>query len=185
MTKKTLLAAALIFAATAAQAQEKQTSSSTFPRPTEVDSTMMAPHIGLLGGMTSPEGSYDSTGSVGLDAGFQPYVPFGVGAEATYYRANGDGATADLERTQVLAKASYNFGGDVAVIKHSYVGLGAGVVFEDSETELVSAPMVGFDIPLKQAANDYITLGANARYAITEGSSADAFTVNGAVKYWY
>lgn len=185
MIKKTLIAAVFALTASAAYAQDTQTSTSTFPRPSEGDNTTMAPHIGLLGGMTTPEGSYDSTGSVGIDAGFQPYIPFGAGAEATYYRANGDGATSDLERTQVLAKASYNFGGTLPVIQYSYIGLGAGVVFEGSDVELVSAPMVGFDIPLKQAANDYISLGANARYAITEGSSADAFTVNGAVKYWY
>lgn len=183
--KTSLIAGLLSVIAMSAQAQETQTTSSTFPKPTEGDYSTMVPHVGILAGTTAPDGSYDTAGSFGLDAGFQPYIPFGVGAEVAYSNAQGEGTNEDLERTQVLAKASYNFGGDVAVIKHSYIGLGAGVVFEDEDVDLVSVPMIGFDIPLKQAVNDYVSLGANARYALIEGSAADAFSINAAVKYWY
>ena len=185
MMKAFAIAGLLTALTFSAQAQETQTTSSTFPKPTQTDYNTQAPHVGLLAGTTSPDGSYASTGSLGFDAGFQPYIPFGVGAEVAYSNSNGEGNNEDLERTQVLAKASYNFGGNVTLIKHSYIGLGAGVVFEDEDVDLVSVPMIGFDIPLKQATADYVSLGANARYALVEGSAPDAFAINAAVKYWY
>lgn len=173
---------ALTTTAMCAKAQQDQTS--TFPKPTETTRDEWVPHIGLLAGVATPEGDYDSTGEVGIDIGFQPYIPFGLGAEISYYNSAGDNR--DLERTQALAKGTYHFGGTTALIKHSYVGLGAGAVFKSNGTALVSAPILGFDIPLRTVENmNKLSIGANAKYAVIEGSEPDSLSVVGAVKYWY
>lgn len=184
--KTTLLAAILPLVITSlASAQSTRTTTSTFPKPTPATRSEWVPHFGIIAGLTSPEGAYDNTGLVGLDFGYQPYIPFGVGGELSYYRANGDGANSALERTQLLGKATYNFGGERFLIKYSYIGLGLGAIFDNSEAHLVSAPMVGFDIPVASIQENPITLGANARYAILEGSAPDAFSLNGELKVWY
>lgn len=180
--QKITLTAATLLLSIGVSAQER-TQSSTLPKPTEATRAEWVPHVGLLGGVADPEGSYDATGEVGLDIGFQPYIPFGIGLEASYFES--EGAANRLERTQVLAKGNYNFGGTTPVVRYSYIGLGVGAVFLNNRTALVSAPMVGFDIPLKQAADNFLSLGASAKYAFIEGSEPDALSVVGAVKYWY
>ena len=184
--KSTLVAFALpLFLATAVSAQTEPTPSSTFPKPMRSAQGDWAPHVGLVAGLAAPEGSFDNTASIGIDVGYQPYIPFGLGAELTYYRAPGDGVNGALERTQLLGKGTYNFGGDLFLIKYSYIGLGLGVNYQPSELQLVSAPMIGFDIPVASIRENPLTLGANARYAILEGDNADVFSLNGEIKVWY
>lgn len=178
-----------LFVFSMAHAQDSSntgSTSSTFPKPTRTAEETLKPHVGLLAGSAAPEGSgHSSTGAIGVDFGFQPYIPFGVGGEISYYKAPGTGTNSDLERTQILAKGSYNFGGQYAVIKHSYVGVGAGTMIENQTALLALVPMVGFDIPVTRMETTEISLGANARYALIEGSTPDALSVNGALKVWY
>ncbi len=187
----TILKSALILilahfgAASIASAQTDSTSRSTYPRAMPSGPGSWAPHIGVLAGLSSPEGSYDSTGAIGLNMGFQPFIPIGLGAEITYSRAQGDGNNEALERTQVLGTGTYNFGGDNFLVKYSYIGLGLGVAFQSSETDFVTAPMIGFDIPIWSFRENPLTLGANARYAILEGRTPDTATINGELKVWY
>ncbi len=173
-------------------AQTEAEGTSTFPKPFKPsDRSEMKPHLGLLLGFSSPEGSYNAGSEFGVDIGFQPYVPFAVGLELSHSdslarRANQD----DVRRTTALAKATYNFGGSYALIRHSYIGFGLGSTLGETDNLWVSTPLVGFDIPLRMTNVDdepmkVVSLGAAARYMIYEGSSPDALSVAGMFKYWF
>jgi hypothetical protein len=166
---------------------ETQTSSSTFPKTSPVSSmAQMRPHIGASVGAASPTDDYDNSSLFGLDFGFQPYVPFGVGAMLSTAKFTGKNGKGDLTRTTLLARGSYNFGGNIPVIQHSYVALGIGPVFNSDGTELGIAPIAGFDIPLtRDVADKVVSLGANVKYLATSGGSPEDVSLNGAVKYWY
>lgn len=166
-----------------AQAQDlERRSILTQPRPVE-QASEWKPHFGLLAGAALPEGSGATASEFGLDFGYQPFVPFGLGAEISY--ANIDDGIDTSERTTVWAKASYNFGGDMSIIRHSYVAAGLGAVFKEDGTSLAAAPMLGFDIPLGVAELDRMSLGALARYAIVADDEVDTFTLSAVAKYWY
>lgn len=163
-----------------------QSGTSTFPKATGVPATRseMKPHVGVLAGVAQPEGSYDAAGEIGLDVGYQPMVPFGLGAEITRFESNAREGS-DIERTSVLLKGTYHMGGATPVIRDSYVGVGLGPVFTESETAVQAAPIVGFDIPLERGTSQFFSVGANAKYALISGSDSDALSVAGAVKYWF
>ncbi len=187
---KTFLAAVAVIFAMNANAQtenSEQSVSSTFPEPTAVETKSgLRPHVGVTAGIANPEGSYDTAPEFGLDVGFQPYVPFGIGAMVTTSRNSAKNGAHDLERTTVLARGSYNFGGTTPIIKHSWVGVAVGPVFRHDGTDFGIAPILGFDIPLREGPGKYLSLGADAKYLSVAGdSSADAFSLNGAVKYWF
>ncbi len=160
--------------------------STTFPSFRSANEGERMPHIGLMLGTARPEGSFSTAPEFGIDIGYQPYIPFGLGIEAAYSEPEQNVTGAKLQRTSVLAKATYNFGGDLILIRDSYLGFGVGAVFQDDETTLASAPIVGFDIPIRDR-NDQasLSLGANAKYLTVEGDEPDALSVNGVVKYWY
>jgi hypothetical protein len=186
---KTFLAAVAVCFAVSANAAETTTGevSSTFPKTAQTDAEGVQPHIGVKAGVANPEGSYDSAPEFGLDVGFQPYIPFGVGAAVTTSRNTSKAGGRDLERTSVLARGTYNFGGSTPVIKNSWVGVAAGPVFKHNGTDLGVAPILGFDIPLREAAvGSYLSLGADAKYlALINSDESDALSVNGVVKYWF
>ena len=180
--EKTLLIMAL--AATTAFAEE-QTTTSTFPAPTPVmERSEYKVHMGASLGTSIPEGSYDTTANLGIEVGYQPYIPYGLGGELFTSQMDADEGK-DTQRTALLAKGSYNFGGEAPVIRHSWVGMGAGPVYSNSVWEVGLAPQLGFDIPLDTVEAPGLTLGANAKYLITSTDTADAFMLNFAVKYWF
>jgi hypothetical protein len=165
-------------------------SSSTFPKPAPVrEASFYSPHVGILAGYSAPEGSYQSNVEYGIDVGFQPYVPFGLGIEVTQANYDADGPGNDLTRTKALAKASYNLGGNIPVIRESYIGVGAGPMLERANGSDVVymglMPNLGFDIPLRNTALEKFSLGANARYLITSSNAPDVFSLNGVAKYWF
>lgn len=185
---KILLAAALTIS-TSSFAQDN-TSSATFPSPREVtQESEYKPHVGIQGGISNPEGSYDTGSEIGLDIGFQPYIPYGIGVEFTQARAESKGVADSIDRTNILAKGAYNFGGSTVFIKDSYVGMGAGRSFATTGDNWVLAPLAGFDIALNRGADrstiGVITAGALAKYNIVEGSASNALSVNGMLKYWF
>ncbi len=170
-----------------AWAQDDRTPSSVMPEPRQLTSfEEWRPHMGLTVGVATPEGRYDSAAELGVDVGAQPYIPFGVGAEFLT-TATQESENDNLRRTTILLRGTYNFGGTLPMIRYGYVGVGVGPAFHlGGNTELAAAPMVGFDIPLQHAANhEYLSLGARAKYMFVAGGEADAFAVNGALKYWY
>ena len=138
-------------------------------------------HMGLTAGVNSPSGDTSASPELGLNIGFAPYIPFGLGAEITTAELD-DGS--NTQRTQILARGSYNFGGDIPVIRYSYVGVGVGPMFVASKVEWSIAPLAGFDIPLEKKSADFLSLGLSAKYSYTTGTP-DSFSAGAALKYWY
>lgn len=158
-----------------------------FPEPARVtERSEYKIHTGLLMGVQRVEGSdYDTAPVLGLDVGFQPYIPFGVGAELNYSKNNARYEGKDTERTVTLVKGSYNFGGDIPVISKSYVGLGAGTAFlGDGDTDFILAPLVGFDYPFSMSDAESMSAGLQLKYMQLSGTQ-DALTASAALKYWF
>jgi hypothetical protein len=170
-------------------AQEGNTISETLPKLQPVtNEAEYKPHMALLAGLSTPEGSYDTGGAYGIDVGFQPFIPLSLSAELSQAAYNADSGD-DFKRTSLLAKVAYNFGGTIPVIKNSYVGLGGGMLIEDSGPSTTTygglMPNLGFDIPTFTIENKWVSLGATARYMITASNAPDVFDVNGVLKYWF
>lgn len=173
-----------------ARAQQGR-SEGTFPKvSTTMNKDYLAPHIGVVGGIANPEQSFDTTVDYGLDVGFQPWYPIGVGLEISGLNSDRTEGSQpqDLKRTNILARATYNLGGSIPVIRHSFAGLGLGAVIDNGAykgTHSGVAPMLGFDIPLMEATRQFVSLGLAAKYVFVSGPSPDSTSLNGAVKYWF
>lgn len=162
---------------------------SVFPEPAQVESKQqLKAHVGVLAGVNSLDGSgYDASPSLAIDTGLQPYIPFGMGAEIDYSknRARLSGEE-DLERITALLKGTYNFGGDITLLSKSYVGVVAGAIFaNDRRTDVVSGPLVGFDLPMVTHSNDMVSAGLQMKYLVISGSEPDALIASAAFKYWF
>ncbi|MFZ4404864.1 MAG: hypothetical protein ACOYOK_12245 [Pseudobdellovibrionaceae bacterium] len=157
-----------------------------FPNPKSVENTAEAkPHVGLLLGMSNPEGRYSSGTEYGLDVGFQPYIPLSAGFEVTHNEnKTKEEFGENLRQTNLLAKAAYNFGGTNIFIRYAHIGALADASFRNNETLLTSGPMLGFDIPVNLGSDSKTSLGLSIRYLINEGSNADILSTNAALKIW-
>lgn len=173
------LIATLVFSM---QAKAESVESRTFPEIRKADRSEYQPHMGLIAGVVNTNNSSGNTGDYGLDVGYQPYIPFGVGLEATFSRSP-DTTGQDQDRTSLLAKGTYNFGGDTPLIKNSYVGAALGTILRSDNSYLAGGPLVGFDIPVAEKGK--FTLGASAKYLFVDGVEPDAAVVNAAAKYWF
>ncbi len=190
--QKLISLTAVIFLTQMTFAQQAGTSSATFPEVRAVSSSSeYKPHVGINVGVASPEGSFRNVPGYGIEAGYQPMIPFGLGIEVTSFSSDRSiGSEQDnLNRTTALVKGTYNFGGDIPVLRESFVGLGVGPVFDSHSTwngtHFGIAPVLGFDIPLIQAKQNYMSLGLSAQYVFVSGPSPDGFSLNGAAKYWF
>lgn len=182
---KTLLILALSFFTYTANAADEDSGLVSMKKPNMFTSEYR-PSIGLLAGVTTPEGDNDGKAELGIDLAYAPNKgATRLGAEFSYARFNDEVANDEIDRNTLLLKAVYDFKTDVVFFRDSWIGLGAGAVFTDDDTVGVAAPMVGFDIPVTSTDTEYLTLGANARYNFVEADAEDTMTVNGAVKYWY
>ncbi len=151
----------------------------------------MAPHVGIITGLTNPE-NFKSTTEYGVDVGFQPWTPLSLGLEWTGANTNRRlaGTKESLDRTNVLLKAAYNLGGETPVVRHSYLGVALGPVIDNRAyrgTHSGIGPVAGFDIPVtkEQRESQALTLGLAAKYIFVSGPSPDGFSMNGALKYWF
>lgn len=182
---KSLLLFAAIVAGNFAVAQ-----TSTLPEPMRANSMAeQKPSLGIRTGIANIEGSDEQAWEYGIEAGYQPYVPISLAVELSGYVQESDGPDPGMTRTKLLGKGLYNFGGTIPVIRHSYLGAGIGPVYDNLDNEqdlnIGLAPIAGFDIPLSRKPNKYFSLGANVAYLFVTGNNADAFSANGAVKYWF
>ena len=183
--KKTFLLSLSLVALGAYAQEADKTTTSTFPAPTAVTETSeYKVHMGANVGFNTPEGSNGTTANVGVEVGYQPYIPYGVGAELFTTHIDSDN-NQDEQRTALLAKGSYNFGGEAPVIRHSWIGLGAGPVYSGDTWEVGLAPQLGFDLPFDSVEFPGISMGGNAKYLVTSTDTPDAFMLNLALKYWF
>lgn len=170
-------------------ASPDQTVSSTFPKMQEVYQDGLNPHVGVTLGVVNPEGSYKSGAEYGVNFGFQPYIPFGLGLSLSFSSNESKYQdTRSLDRTSVLVRGTYNFGGTITVIKNSYVGIMTGPVINQDAMYFGFAPVAGFDIPVREWSGNYLSylsVGAEAKYMIMSSNESDGLTVNGVVKYWF
>lgn len=139
---------------------------------------------GIASGVNSPTGGLASSAEYGVIVGFQPTMNMSTALSANTTRLD---TSNDVRQTNILFRSSYVFGGDVPVLKNSYVGVGAGpVIISNSKIRWAGAPIVGFDIPLSSKSHDYLSLGLEAKYMfITKTDVPDLFASALAVKYWF
>lgn len=170
------------FAADEAQTEVK-TPTFPIPKPVEAKENYRF-HVGILPGINMAEGTRGPTPELGFDIGYQPFIPYGVGLELSTSKF--DGADTEMNRrTTLLAKTSYNFGGDLPVIKYSYVGVAAGPVFLNDGTEMGFAPLMGFDVPLGADIHELFSLGFYAKYLFVTSKDPDSLITSAAIKFWY
>ncbi len=139
-------------------------------------------HIGYNLGINNPEGSRSASPEMGIEVGYQPLIPFGLSLELSTSRF--DSSHDELHRrTTLLVRGTYNFGGDIPVIRYSYFGLATGAVFLSDGTELGVAPVVGFDVPL---TDDHAwSLGFMAKYLFVVSEDPDSLITSASIKHWF
>lgn len=186
---KTVLTIAVMASSLSAFAQMSQQEKSSaksrlegsLPEPQPVESKdQYKIHMGMTAGVSSPRGDAKSSPEFGINVGFQPYVPFGLGAEVI----TAELADTNIQRTSILARGTYNFGGDIPVLRSSYLGVTTGPMFVDGKTEWSVGPLAGFDIPLQNQTSNFLSLGLQAKYLWTTNTQ-DAFSAGAALKFWY
>lgn len=190
LLKTVVVTAAMTLFSISALAAEEGTVTSTLPKPTEAEGMdEWRPHLGVIAGLTSPESTFDNAVEFGLDVGFQPIIPIGYGIELSTSAAERKSREDDLSRTKLLGRATYNFGGDTPVIRHSYLGAVAGAVWDTTSDRTATnfgwGPLAGFDIPIGWEVRKSFSLGLNAKYLMVAGGATDAFSLNGMMKYWF
>ncbi len=151
------------------------------------DKRFYKPHVGVKIGISEPEGRTNASTQFSANIGYQPVIPFSIGLEGRYVKF--DNSSNNLERTSVLTYGNYNFGGDTPIIKHSYIGLSAGLAWEKEDNRdglaFITSPTIGFDHPLGKFIGEPITLGASLSYNLSSRSTLDTLNISGAIKYWY
>lgn len=145
-------------------------------------------NLGLSAGVNAPEGPHDQTGEAGATFGYDPMSEVGLGADVSTSRFN-DGDDQNFKRISALGRATYNLGGEIPVIRDSYIGGATGPIFlsrqnNENQVEWAAAPLVGFDIPLADKLHDVVSLGVNFKYLFTTNTPDSAITT-GVVKYWF
>lgn len=154
----------------------------TKPRAVE-ETSEWKPHFGVQLGSTHPEGNGVAAAEAAIEVGYQPFIPFGLGAELSF--ASVDDGVDTKDRTTLWVKGTYNFGGDIDFIRYSFVGMGLGAVAKTDRTSAAIAPIVGFDIPLRGDQFAGFSLGGSAKYAVVSDGEADTLSANVVAKYWY
>ncbi len=183
MKNKKIFVSNLICLLIAGPVFSQDVSVSTFPRGRAVENkSEYKPHVGFLAGAAVAEGSGKTSTELGVDVGYQPYIPLGLAAEYSYSEVD-DGSKIQ-KRNSIWAKGTYNLGGTIPVIKDSYIGMGLGAVLKSDGTSYAAAPLLGFDIPI-HVNDQIISVGATSRYAVVSDGDADTLLVSGVVKFWY
>ena len=148
-------------------------------------------HVGLELGFAEPGERYNAGAEYGANVGFQPIVPIGLGLEVATLSTSQVDTGVSFDRTKVMLNGTYNFGGNLPVIRHSYLGAGLGPVYDTigsaSNTYLGINLLAGADFPLisDSVGRNSFSLGAVAKYLIVTEDAQDSFALNAQLKYWF
>lgn len=174
-----------------AQYDDRQ-QSTTYPDTRVYTRSEMQPHVGLMAGTITTENSDidDNEAEYGIEIGYQPVPALGLALEAS--KATDltpppklAQKTTEDDRTTILAKASYMFGGST-VARFGHIGVAAGTVLRGDNSEFAGGPTLGFDIPLaRELRESRVSLGADAKYLFTDGDEPETVSVAGNLKYWF
>jgi hypothetical protein len=136
---------------------------------------------GLTTGFNSPKGDIGTTTEFGITTAFQPLGQVGFGLDAGSARLDD---AARNHRSTFMFNGLYNFGGDVPVLRTSYVGVGGGPIVIASKVKWGYAPLVGFDVPMNHKTHDFLSLGLTAKYLINP-NTPNSLSGAAALKYWF
>ncbi len=186
--KTLFLSLSLLCASPLAWALEDENAVFTKPYVAETKAEMK-PHFGILIGPSIPNDNYDTAAAYGIDVGLQPVVPIGVAMQFTRMssdRSIAPGFNEEVTQNRLLGKATYNFAGEIPVLRYSYAGIKAGPVFtkigDSNHIFLGVAPVLGVDFPI----DTRVTAGLDADYLFMTGSgNPNSFGINGSIKYWF
>lgn len=183
--KKVLLSLAFLLGAITAFAQEmnaESTVTGTMPAETTMADQYQKLHVGFLSGINAPAGTtVNNSAEWGGEIGYQPTNLIGVGLEATTTKLD---RVDKAQRTMAFFKGTARMGGEVPFLQDVYVGGVGGPVISKSKVRIGGGPLAGFDVPLSARANDYFSLGLNAKYVFTK-DTPDALISALALKYWF
>ncbi len=136
---------------------------------------------GITSGFNSPKGDIATTPEFGITTAFQPWGQVGLGLDAGTSKLDD---ASQAQRTTVFVNALYNVGGDIPVLRTSYLGAGGGPVFKSSKVYWGYGPVAGFDIPFNQKTHETLSLGLTAKYIINT-DTPDSLAAAAAIKYWF
>lgn len=147
-------------------------------------------NLGFLAGYADTERNYKQALEYGIEASARPRTKLGYGAELSTTRTDTETENNSLQRTKLLAKGTYTFGGNTPLIRDTYAGAAIGPVIDTTggkdNLRMGVAPVVGFDIPVsKDTENQAVSVGMDAKYLLVSDAAVDMFSVNGMVKYWF
>ncbi len=147
------------------------------------------PHVGVLLGVTSPEGAYQNSAEVGLNFGFEAALPFSLGLELSNAKNQTRNEFDKLQRTKLLVTGAYNFSESIPLLSTTYIGAGIGPSLEsttnDDELAWIFMPYAGFDVPFLLKSNAMWSAGLNARYLISSTGQPNSTSLLFVTKYWF
>jgi hypothetical protein len=164
------------------------TTSGTLPSLQKSTRSELRPHVGIQIGHADSGSTYGGATSYGLEVGYQPYIPLAAALELQNF--SNDGTGNKLDRTSLMAKGTYNFGGTIPIIRNSFVGAALGPVFDTAGTDSTNVGakvLAGLDFPLTASGltqEKSFSLGATAQYLAVLRAD-DSFIVNAQLKYWF
>lgn len=164
--------------------------SELIPEVREVHSeSELKPHFGVMAGVGDPDGSQNVGGNYAVELAYQPVIPFSLGLHFAISNFQNSSDSDKLVRNSLLIKGGYNFGGNLPVIRYSYLAVNAGMIWEDTRSNdglaFGAMPNAGFDIPVLAMEDGKLSLGVNVAYLLVTSGNPDTFSANGVVKYWY
>lgn len=185
------MAASLLPMIAAAAPMEGRSEDTTFPQVRMAEEGGMKPNFGALVGYTDAvNDGISQDASFGLELGFRPIIPISLGAQWQYTPGSLDqpGPKVTFNTSNFLLKAAYNFGGDIPIIRNTYLGGKSGAVINTLEgstkAKFAVGPVLGMDFPVD--ANEKFSLGAELSYlGIIGDNTPDPYSALGAMRYWF
>jgi len=153
------------------------------------DKLMANPSIALRSGVADTDLShYDAGWGYGIELGFRPKDLYSYAFELGGHVNKSNQEAPTLTRTKLLGKGLFTTGGNLAVLKYTYIGAALGVIWDNLDNEVATeagiAPIAGIDVPLLGDAKK-LSLGGDVNYLFVSGNKPETFEVNGAVKYHF